>query len=136
MNSKPLYILSRLAYNLFVPILFLICAIGITCINIDPVFCFASLRLCLGTAGPVDAGPCLCFFSLRGSAAWLGLYYVTYWYLGVLANSLIIGQPARLRSQILLFCWPKYFLLGVSCARTCGILSVTRLFVNFACAPG
>ena len=82
------------------------CAIGITCINIDPVFCFASLLLRLGTAGPVDAGPCLCLFSLHGSAAWLGLYYVTFWYLGILANSLITGQPARLRSLILLFCWP------------------------------
>ena len=46
----------------------------------------------------MDAGPCLCLFNLRGSAAWLGLYYATYWYLGLLADSLIIGQPARLRS--------------------------------------
>ena len=29
----------------------------------------------------MDAGPCLCLFSLRGSAAWLGLYYATYRYL-------------------------------------------------------
>ena len=99
---------------MFVPIntFFLICAIGITCINIDPVFCYASLLLHLGTDGPVDAGPCLCLFSLRGSAAWLGLYYVTYWYLGILANSLITGQPARLRSLILLFCWPVILPLG------------------------
>ena len=85
---------------------FLICAIGIICINIDPVFCFASLLLRLGTAGPMDAGRCLCLFSLRGSAAWLGLYYVTYWFLGILANSLITGQPAQLHSLFLLFCWP------------------------------
>ena len=51
--------------------------------NIDPVFCLASLLLCLSTAGPVDAGPCLCLFSLHSSAAWLGLYYATYRYLGL-----------------------------------------------------
>ena len=103
-----LFLLSSCFFHMryVITMFFLICAIGITCINIDPVFCFASLLLRLGTAGPVDAGPCLCLFSLRGSAAWVGLYYVTYWYLGILANSLITGQPARLRSLILLFCWP------------------------------
>ena len=46
-------LLSRLAYNLFVPITtFLICTLGITCINIDPVFCLASLLLCLGMSAP------------------------------------------------------------------------------------
>ena len=91
---------------LFLLILFLICAIGITCINIDPVFYLASLLLGLGTAGLVDAGPCLCLFSLRGSSAWLGLYYATYWYLGHLVHSLIIGPPARMHSLNFLFCWP------------------------------
>ena len=32
--------------------------------------------------------------------------FVRYWCLGLLADSLIIGQPARLRSLNLLFCWP------------------------------
>ena len=47
---------------LFLLTLFLICAIGITCINIDPVFYLASLLLGLGTAG-VDA-VCLYAFSV------------------------------------------------------------------------
>ena len=53
---------------------------------------FASLLLCLSTAGPVDADPCLCLFSLCGSAAWLGLYYATYRYLGLLADSWIFAR--------------------------------------------
>ena len=70
---------------------------------------FSKLMIKLHIPHICNAGPCLCLFSLRGSAAWLSLYYVTYWYLGVLANSLITGQPARLRSLILLFCWPVIF---------------------------
>ena len=45
-------------------------------------------------------------FQSAGSAAWLGLHYATYWYLGLLADSLIIGQPAQMRSLSFLFCWP------------------------------
>ena len=46
-------------------------------------------------AGPMDAGPCLCLFSLRGSAAWLGLYYATYLYLGHLNewSACVVAQP-------------------------------------------
>ena len=58
-------------------------------------------------------------------------------HLGLLADSLIIGQPAQMHSLIFLFSWPILLPPGdLLCLSLWHLfVSITLLFVNFACTP-